>query len=225
MKLAPLALGAILIAFAHQASADQNDARSVHLYLPGADVVFPLPDGYCQPQGAYAGYANGTAAVDATNFTDVSYDDCAEMQGGQDIQRYGMVKTPRDMMFKEAPLALFDELKKASQSGALKKMLDDPAAIAEARKSIDATTSSQIKVSGMELQPVDFDGHAVYLAGTLKGETSAGKETSAIAVAMMIVKGRVFLCYFYAPYTGLSDIKNLVSAAKAEASRFAQANL
>jgi hypothetical protein len=206
------------------AQASGDNPRTVQFSLPGADISFPLPDGYCVPTGQYQAAASVTAAGDATNATDVSFDSCSEMSAGGELSHYGMVKTPKENLVQTANRAdLVAEFKGMMGDGSMKKILEDPGIAQAADKDVGKVLGQSFK-SKTSIQPVDVDADAAYMAGTLVITLDKETHVQAVGVGVTVIKGKVILYYFYAPYSGLQDVAAVLKTAKTETARFIRQN-
>ncbi len=220
--MAVAACGLIAMAIFPEATAAAPVIATIS--LPGAELQFPLPDGYCLPQGQYDAIAKVTAAADTTNATDLSYDSCAEMKAGQDLAHFGMVKTPKEALLQSYSLPeLVASFKAALGSGELRKALEDPKMLDSAKTDLKSVLGKDPTVSAT-IQPVDVDENGAYLAGTVTVSVDGKADVSAIAAGITVVKTKLVMCYFYAPFHSLADVADVLKAAKAETALFIRQN-
>jgi hypothetical protein len=175
--------------------------RMTSFMMSGLSFGFPLPDGFCIPAGRYATHARQVADGDAANQTSLSFSDCGSMARNANLSRWGMIKTPRNLVYQDVGtrVAVIAELKRQFDSGEFQRQMNQGIANAAGNEQF-ATTA----------KPLGTDAYGAYVGGTL---TMDGR-TMAAAWGMTAVKRRLFAIYFYGPYSGPADVQDVVNRAR-----------
>jgi hypothetical protein len=180
--------------------------------MSGMSFNFPMPAEFCAPTGAYVARAENLANGDNANQTNFSFVDCASQQRGGDLLRWGMVKTPRNLVNTNVgPLpSVIAELKRQFDSGDFERQMNQGVAQAAGDQRFASTA-----------RPVGTDSYGAYVGGTL----TIDNRTMAAAWGMTAIKGRLFAVYVYGPYNNNdADVQDVITRAKAATRAFVDAN-
>jgi hypothetical protein len=179
--------------------------------MSGLAFNFPIPAEFCAPDGQYVARAQALANGDTANHTSFTFMDCGSMQRGGDLLRWGMVKTPRNLVNTNVGSlpAVIAELKRQFDSGDFERQMNQGVAQAAGDQRF-ATTA----------RPLGTDPYGAYVGGTL----TVDNRTMAAAWGMTAIKGRLFAVYVYGPYNGDADVQDVITRAKAATRAFVDAN-
>jgi hypothetical protein len=184
--------------------------RTTTFTMGGLSFGFPIPVGFCLPVGRYVARSQEVAAGDASNITNLAFNDCASMQRNGDLLRWGMIKTPRNLMYRDigSRQSVIDELKRQFASGDFERQINEGLA-----------TSGN---AGMNtaVRPLGTDAYGAYIGGTLSLEG----RTFAAAWSMTAVKNRLLAVYIYGPYNGPADVTDVVNRVRTSTRQLVAAN-
>lgn len=158
--------------------------------LDGIAYKYQLPPGFCVPTLDYAMRAARTAESDASNVTNVTFNDCVAMaRAGADLPSWGMVKTPRSMIGKDAGTreSFIAILKNQFADGTFERSM------AQAGSGNDS-----VKALGT-------DAYGAYVGGTIEFQG----HTFAAVWGITAVKHRVLAIYIYGPYVVQRDVERV----------------
>jgi hypothetical protein len=180
--------------------------------MSGMSFNFPVPAEFCAPAGPYVARAEALATGDNANHTSFSFVDCASQERGGDLLRWGMVKTPRNLVNTNVgPLpSVIAELKRQFDSGDFERQMNQGVAQAAGDQRFASTA-----------RPVGTDSYGAYVGGTL----TIDNRTMAAAWGMTAIKGRLFAVYVYGPYNNNdADVQDVIARAKTATMNFVNAN-
>ena len=199
--------------------AKATSAKLVTFTLQGTNYKFTLPKGFCQASGENAKWAEGVASLDSHNMTHFTIIPQAQDKPNETLTKWGMLKTPRGSLGKHIPSRdeMIVEMKSLIKNHESAELLGDARKLAN--KTFQDVFGKDAKM-GMQMEFVDTDKNAAYLAGTGTFEIAGSKSTVACAGATTVAKGNVFFYYKYADYHKVSDIADLLKQVKAEISQF-----
>jgi len=191
--------------------------------LPGdKSFIVPLPAGYCVPTGAYETAAKMTASADPKNLTNVSFIDCADAAAGGELNHFGILKTPFELVSTDVDRAeILAELKPSVDTKALQDLNDAASNIGS--ESLTRVYGRDIKVS-LDVRALDSDDKAVYYAGTADLSDAERQKKLACAYAISVVRKRVIVLYLYAAFHDARDVTAVLSAVKDLTAAFVKAN-
>ena len=218
-------VAALLAAFVSDSvNATENAQQNATFSMPGADFNFPLPQGYCLPQGVYETNAKITAAADRSNLTDLSFFGCDDMGSGGTLSTWGMVKTPFSAVNSTGNT-------RAELIASFKSVInpEDWAKINDAGGKKGTEGLQGVFGSGvgatLNIKPLQTDSNGAYMGGLVKLTKPDGSDvTFACVASATVVKGRLFYVYLYAPYRGAADIIALLKIVRSATAAFLTAN-
>jgi hypothetical protein len=179
--------------------------------MSGLSFNFPMPAEFCAPEGQYVTRAQNLANGDTANHTSFTFMDCGSMGRGGDLLRWGMVKTPRNLVNTDVGSlpSVIAELKRQFDTGEFERQMNQGVAQAAGDQRF-ATTA----------RPLGTDPYGAYVGGTL----TVDNRTMAAAWGMTAIKGRLFAVYVYGPYNGDADVQDVIARAKTATRAFVDAN-
>ena len=201
-----------------------GDSAAVAFTVQGANYRFTIPKGFGEVTGEYRKWADAVSAMDAKNITHFTLipPEQNNRQNGK-VTTWAMLKTPQRSIGKTIPprKEMIQGMKGLIKQPERADIFKDATKLAG--KKFEDVFGKEAKF-GAQMDFVDADDSAIYLAGTATFEVDGVKSTVAGAGAGTVVRGNVFFYFVYSEYRDVADIATGLKQVKEDIRQFIASN-
>jgi hypothetical protein len=208
-------IGLLAVGFAMAAASPAlaQGSRTADFHIGTVAFEFPLPDGYCLPEGKVAEAAATLASVDTQNVTELTIVPCGKAFEND----FYAIKAPRAMIDTPAERAPFLQ-SLAPVFGTPGHDQDFAAATSRAADDFSTAIGKRVDMSGA-LKPLGVDSMCAYIGGLLTVSADEESQVAAVAGCVTVIGGRAIYVYSVGHGNTPEDVVRHVRESRALAER------